>query len=302
MPAEIPAIILKHLPPSLSPTDLSVRSRSLLFHEPTQTTIFTKIATGKDVPQLIGEAEGLKAMGEAAPDLVPRLLGYGYDDDDQKQACMISQWFEMHGSWHDEMHQRELGKKLAQMHRYIPEAGHGGRFGFPVPTHCGVTEQDNTWEEEWETFFRDRRLGDLVRRIGDRAVTQSWERMKQKAVPLLLSNIDPPPNPVILHGDLWSGNVGLDAKSKSPVIFDPACYCGHNEADLGITHMFGGFSKDFYDAYHEVHPKSEPFYEKRQQLYELYHHLNHTLMFGGGYRSGALGIMKRLEAWAESQS
>jgi fructosamine-3-kinase len=24
------------------------------------------------------------------------------------------------------------------------------------------------------------------------------------------------------------------------VIFDPACYYGHNEADLGITHMFGG--------------------------------------------------------------
>lgn len=91
-----------------------------------------------------------------------------------------------------------------------------------------------------------------------------------------------------------------------------------------ILFHLSGFSKDFYDAYHEVHPKSEPFYEKRQQLYELYHHLNvclsvktpcsargltkhragtqHTLMFGGGYRSGALGIMKRLEAWAESQS
>lgn len=61
-----------------------------------------------------------------------------------------------------------------------------------------------------------------------------------RAVPLLLSDIDPPPKPVILHGDLWSGNVGLDSKSKSPVIFDPACYHGHNEADLGITHMFGG--------------------------------------------------------------
>jgi fructosamine-3-kinase len=56
----------------------------------------------------------------------------------------------------------------------------------------------------------------------------------------LLSNIDPPLQPVILHGDLWSGNVGLDSKSRSPVIFDPASYYGHNEADLGITHMFGG--------------------------------------------------------------
>jgi protein-ribulosamine 3-kinase len=180
MPSEIPAIILKHLPPSLSPTDLTVRSRSLLYHEPTQTTVFTKIATGKDVPQLIGEAEGLKAMGEAAPDLVPKLFGYGYDDDNHNEACMLSQWFEMRGSWRDPAHQRELGRKLAQMHRFIPDAGHGGQFGFPVATHCGVTEQDNTWEEEWEVFYGERRLGDLVRRIGDRTITQSWERMKRK--------------------------------------------------------------------------------------------------------------------------
>jgi protein-ribulosamine 3-kinase len=42
----------------------------------------------------------------------------------------------------------------------------------------------------------------------------------------------------LLH--LWSGNAGYDRTTSSPVIYDPACYYGHNEADLGITHMFGG--------------------------------------------------------------
>jgi protein-ribulosamine 3-kinase len=256
----IPAIILDHLPPSLKATDLHARSGPLLFHEPTQSTIFTKVAKGKDVPQLIGEAEGLRAMGTAAPDLVPKLYAFGYDDPPtHSQAYMITEWFEMAGSWRDAKHQRELGRKLAEMHRYRVDAGHGDRFGFSVPTHCGVTEQDNTWEEQWDVFYRDRRLRDLVRRIGDPAISQCWEKMKARyvysqrssfvlhlttsfcrAVPLLLSNSDPPPKPVILHGDLWSGNVGLDSKSRSPVIFDPASYYGHNEADLGITHMFGG--------------------------------------------------------------
>lgn len=87
-----------------------------------------------------------------------------------------------------------------------------------------------------------------------------------------------------------------------PVIYDPASYYGHAEADLGITHMFGGeycpfyprslsrctlpqtgqcisvdvpgFSPAFYEAYHSVHPRSQPYYEQRQTLYELYHHLN----------------------------
>ncbi|KAJ9120202.1 hypothetical protein QFC22_003102 [Naganishia vaughanmartiniae] len=240
-------------------------------------------------------------MNEAAPELVPKLYGFGYDGPDHRHACMITQWFEMHGSWRDNNHQRELGRKLAHMHTYKEEAGHGGRFGFGVPTHCGVTEQDNTWEDSWEVFFRDRRLGDLVQRIGDKAISQSWEKMKAKAIPLLLHEMNPAPKPVILHGDLWSGNVGLESQTSSPVIYDPACYFGHNEADLGISHMFGGFTSDFYDAYHEVHPKSQSYYAERQQLYELYHHLNHTLMFGGGYKSGALGIMKTLNTWAESQ-
>jgi hypothetical protein len=47
--------------------------------------------------------------------------------------------------------------------------------------------------------------------------------------------------------------------------------------------MFGGFPPSFYTHYHELVPKSEPVeeYEQRQQLYELFHHLNHMLMFGG---------------------
>ena len=61
-----------------------------------------------------------------------------------------------------------------------------------------------------------------------------------RAVPKLLSDITPAPRPVILHGDLWSGNVGYDKKTSSAVVFDPSSYWGHNEAELGITRMFGG--------------------------------------------------------------
>lgn len=35
-----------------------------------------------------------------------------------------------------------------------------------------------------------------------------------------------------------------------------------------------GFSHEFYDEYHKVHPRSSPYYDQRQKLYELYHHLN----------------------------
>ena len=60
--------------------------------------------------------------------------------------------------------------------------------------------------------------------------------------------------------------------------------------------MFGGFGASFLKEYHELCPKTEPVeeYEDRVKLYELYHHLNHWAMFGGGYKSGAASIMRSL--------
>lgn len=59
---------------------------------------------------------------------------------------------------------------------------------------------------------------------------------------------------------------------------------------------FGGFGPDFMKEYHSICPKAEPVeeYDDRVMLYELYHHLNHYAMFGGGYRGGAVSMIKTL--------
>lgn len=97
--------------------------------------------------------------------------------------------------------------------------------------------------------------------------------------------------PALLHGDLWGGNVAECA--EGPVIFDPASFYGHSEYELGIAGMFGGFSSSFYSTYHEKIPKA-PGFAKRNQLYQLFHYLNHWNHFGGGYRGSSIRIMKDL--------
>jgi protein-ribulosamine 3-kinase len=49
--------------------------------------------------------------------------------------------------------------------------------------------------------------------------------------------------------------------------------------------MFGGIPKSFFAAYYAHRPKSNPVeqYELRGDLYELYHYLNHTVLFGVSY-------------------
>jgi protein-ribulosamine 3-kinase len=81
-----------------------------------------------------------------------------------------------------------------------------------------------------------------------------------------------------------------------PITFDSSACYAHSEFELGIMKMFGGFGREFLEEYHRYAPKTEPVeeYEDRVKLYELYHHLNHYAMFGGGYKSGAVGIMRGL--------
>jgi len=98
--------------------------------------------------------------------------------------------------------------------------------------------------------------------------------------------------PSLLHGDLWTGNFATSEDGK-PIIYDPATYWGHSEAELGIMKMFGGFSYSVFEEYHKIIPKA-PGFEERQALYTLYHYLNHLNLFGASYSTSALSIMKQL--------
>jgi fructosamine-3-kinase len=57
------------------------------------------------------------------------------------------------------------------------------------------------------------------------------------------------------------------------------CAAGHHEAEFGMA-WCAGFTGDFWRAYHEVLPKA-PGFDRRKDLYLLYHYLNHTNLFGG---------------------
>jgi len=85
----------------------------------------------------------------------------------------------------------------------------------------------------------------------------------------------------LVHGDLLSGNVGMDESGKG-IILDPASWWADNEVDIAMTKLFGGFTKEFYEEYHRVFPIKNGF-EKRIIIYNFYHILNHAIMFGGGY-------------------
>ena len=53
------------------------------------------------------------------------------------------------------------------------------------------------------------------------------------------------------------------------------------------------FAQAFYDAYFDEMPK-QPGFDKRRDLYLVYHYLNHYNLFGGGYIGESERLLRKL--------
>ncbi|KAF1944304.1 Ketosamine-3-kinase [Clathrospora elynae] len=281
----------------------------------TTKTFFLKTAHGKEAEIMFeGEHASLTAIHDAVPSLCPQSFGHGQCEAQPQTFFLVTDFlhFTSRSAVKSKLAQ-SLAAKLAKLHTTpapTPEGYDKPMFGFPVTTCCGDTPQDNTYKESWADFYAQNRLryiiGRAEMRIGkDKELHKLVENTASRVVPRLLGddhlNNGKGITPVIVHGDLWSGNASvgvIDSYKGGPedVIFDSSACYAHNEYELGIMRMFGGFGSSFLEEYHTLCPKMEPVeeYDDRVKLYELYHHLNHYAMFGGSYKSGAISILQEL--------
>jgi fructosamine-3-kinase len=180
----------------------------------------------------------------------------------------------------------KLGRGIAALHRKTVS-----QFGFKHSNYCGTTVQDNDWTTNWAEFFAQKRIWALVRQINDKRGMPAEEiAVYEKLISALPRLLVHETAPSLIHGDLWSGNYLFTA--NGPALIDPACYYADREMELGMMDMFGGFSEKVWQAYQNEFPLPEG-WKERLRLYQLYHVLNHYLLFGGSYGRQALEIAKK---------
>ncbi len=202
--------------------------------------------------------------------VIPEVIAY---KNIKNIEILLIEWIDMHN-----YDQKKLGKGLGELHLKSAESN-PKMFGFPVEGFIGTTDQKKGLEDNWIDCFLNLRiipqLLSLKSRILDKEIIN---KVKEKIKSELLNH---KPINALVHGDLWSGNAGMDKNGKG-VIFDPASWWADNEVDIAMTKLFGGFRKEFYEEYHRIFPIKNGF-EKRIIIYNFYHILNHANMFGGGY-------------------
>lgn len=179
------------------------------------------------------------------------------------------------------------GAGLARQHR-----NHGARFGLEHEGWCGNTLQDNTPDSDGHRFFAERRLLPQARRAQRAARLDHADLARVERLCSRLPGLVPAQPPVLLHGDLWSGNLHCCEHGEPALIDAGALHHGWAEAELAMLTLFGDPGAALFRAYAE-HAPLEPDWRERAPLYNLYHLLNHLNLFGSGYLGAVQSVLQR---------
>ena len=192
-----------------------------------------------------------------------------------------------------------LGKSLAAIHQDQVEKN----YGWKEDNYLGSTIQTNKAEGDekhlWSAFFLKKRITPLVEKcLEKRLLSKADETLVSRCISTgykLLSPLDED-RPSLVHGDMWGGNVFISShptnKNALPCLIDPALHYGHREVDIAMSELFGRLDENFYKSYQEAYPLKKG-YELRRDFHNLYHLLNHLLLFGGSYHTSVIATLKK---------
>ncbi|MEN1728689.1 MAG: fructosamine kinase family protein [Pseudomonadota bacterium] len=241
-------------------------------------SFFVKSLPTSQADALEAEADGLcrLARSDLDPDdgalRVPAVFGL-FDIEDR--CWLMVEWLDLQPLSRSAAAQ--LGQQLAIHHQRATAELHG----LDRDNWIGGTRQSNRQWADWTRFLFEERLGPLIDQLNAKGFDLGCDATQALRAAWTDRFSDYRPMPSLLHGDLWSGNAAM-RDDGTPIVYDPAVYFGDREYDLAMAALFGGFGEEFFSAYESTWPLDHG-WAIRRGYYQLYHVLNHALLFGGAY-------------------
>jgi protein-ribulosamine 3-kinase len=182
---------------------------------------------------LQSEFEGVSALYPIAPNLMPRPIGWGSYKSDPNTYYYLGEYVSMIEEIPD---YQVFCAMLAKLHRDSMPLSPNGKFGFHVTTYRGIMPQDVAWCDTWEECFIRALRGFVEQERNAKGPSEELDQLlpalSGKVIPRLLRPLHTGGRhlkPVLVHGDLWYGNLATNANTGLPTAFDPTVFWAHNE-------------------------------------------------------------------------
>jgi fructosamine-3-kinase len=188
----------------------------------------------------------------------------------------------------------EAAKTLSSLYAISNDAR---MYGYYYDTSIGPFPQKNEQTQyNWSLFLGQMRIMPMAKICYEKGeISQSILQRLELLCRDIYKRIDMSLiTPSLLHGDLWNGNILFNMNGAT--LIDPALYFGDKEMELANIVLFETFGDTFFEAYTEVHPLSEDFYEVKVPLYQVYPLLVHVALYGGTYVTQLEQLLKKVKA------
>ena len=158
------------------------------------------------------------------------------------------------------------------------------KFGFSFNTQVGAIKQINNYENNWVDFYSNYRLGDMLEIANKKKNLGKVINNKILSILNNMKNLIPSnPTPLLLHGDLWEGNI-LFKKNKFIGFIDPGSFFGHNEMEVAYLRWFNPSFVDmnFLNKYNNQILLDKD-YLSYEPIYQLYYALCNVALWDSSY-------------------
>lgn len=183
-----------------------------------------------------GEYEGSKTIYKYTPEGIPQPVAWGTYRSDPNTHFYLCEFMDMIEKLPDI---RKFSAMLAKLHHdSMADEDAPKEFGFHVMTHEGSMYQDVSWAKTWEEMYTRRFQSFVDQERASQGPSEELEKVANefiaKIIPRLLRPLGTHGRtikPVVLHADIWYGNLAINATTGEPVYFDPSVFWGHNECE-----------------------------------------------------------------------
>ncbi|KAK7718641.1 hypothetical protein SLS64_002601 [Diaporthe eres] len=221
-----------------------------------------------------GEFESQAELQKYLPEDTVVPLAYGPLELDSSASFFLSTFRNLSDKT---LEPTQLAAVLEKLHQ--TSASPTGKFGFHITTFNGIVPLVNEWCDTWEEFFSRQLRSDIEWeqsiRGPDPEIDEIGAQFFGKVIPRLLRPLQTGGRnikPVLVHGDLWPGNVQIDRDTQRVILFDSCCCYAHNELDLSMMresryHFTGEHASKYLESMRPSQPEED--FDDRNAIYAM---------------------------------
>lgn len=251
---------------------ISFNIASIKFETSNKETFIAKFFLNKHIAfnAIISEAENLLYLNKRF-NFFPKMIKFN-------SKYLIIQYFENDNN-KPKATNMDLLKSITKIHSVS-----NNFYGFNFNTQMGAIEQINSFENNWVNFYTNKRLNNIFELANKK---ENMDKFICDKILFILNNmgnfIPKNPKPLLLHGDLWEGNI-LFQKNKFIGFIDPGSFFGHNEMEVAYLRWFNPSFIDskFLEKYSQF-IKLDKNYLEYEAIYQLYYALCNVALWNKSY-------------------